>query len=84
MVMAVVFNNEFKPVSILKVYGHFIKQRASQNIVRQSGSDRIEAHSAENIPCRHLPRIIIAADACRCGVVLCVQYLTHLLLCFPR
>ena len=62
-------------------------QRRAEDIVTTTGSDLIETEGRENVPCRHLTYVLVAAETCRLiGVQLvlnlvynlgCLAGLTH-------
>ncbi len=45
--------------------GDFVEEGGAYPVFRQSGAYWIEAHRREDIPCRHLARIVIACQTSR-------------------
>ena len=80
---ALVFHKYRKCMPVFQVQHSLAHSGAAQRIVHRAGRYRVKAHGTQDIPRAHLPAIVIAAKACRCGLVHFIQRLPYTQLRFP-
>ena len=75
---AVIVN--FRPLSRLTTSD--LSEGGAYGIVRLPGADWVKPHGGEQIPCRHLACIVVAAQPTRRVEIFCCHYVAHMLLGF--
>ena len=73
-----------KPLARIQPKRSVVEQWRSDLIARRARRDRVKAQRAHAVPGRHLPRIVVAGEACGCVGILFAHQLADMLLRLPR
>lgn len=68
----------------IQVYLYAFENRAGNLITGISRTNRMDAHSGQYIPCRHLPNIFVSAQSQNIVTISFITNLSRPLLCQPR